>query len=135
MKKTIPAWLFLVAGGLFLVGCTYRHTNSTPAARGTEKSPVAQKAESPEDDEAAIKENLAKLSPEDRKLAEEQKYCAIENESRLGVMGVPFKVVLNDQPVFLCCKGCRKSAEKNPEKTLAKVQELKEKTAKESAKQ
>ena len=78
------------------------------------------------DKEAKVRDNLAQLSPEDRKLAEQQKFCAIENENRLGEMGVPIKVMLNDQPVFLCCKNCVKKARKDPEKTLAKVKELKE---------
>jgi hypothetical protein len=47
---------------------------------------------------------------DDRKLAEEQKFCAIENDNRLGSMGTPVKVMVKDQPVFLCCKGCQKKA-------------------------
>jgi hypothetical protein len=80
-------------------------------------------------DESVIKANLAKLSPEDRKLAEEQKWCAIENDSLLGAMGTPVKVMIKDQPVFLCCKSCVKSAKKDPDKTLEKVKELKAKAA------
>ena len=80
-------------------------------------------------DEATIKANLAKLSPEDRKLAEEQKWCAIEDDHLLGAMGTPVKVMIKDQPVFLCCKGCVKSAKKDPDKTLEKVKELKAKAA------
>src|SRR5262249_3435145 len=57
-------------------------------------------------DEAKIKANLAKLSPEDRKAAEAQKWCAIETENELGAMGTPIKVVLKGEPVFLCCKMC-----------------------------
>jgi hypothetical protein len=79
------------------------------------------------DDEDKIKANLAKLDPDDRKLAEEQKYCALENENRLGSMGVPVKVVLKGEPVFLCCKGCRKDVEADPDKALAKVKELRAK--------
>jgi len=86
------------------------------------------------DEEAEIKEELSKLSPEDRKLAEAQGYCAIESDNRLGVMGVPYKIMIKDQPVFLCCKGCAKDAQKDPEKTLATVKELKDKVAAESKK-
>jgi hypothetical protein len=78
-------------------------------------------------DEDKIKANLAQLDPEDRKLAEEQKYCALENDNRLGVMGVPVKVELKGEPVFLCCKGCRKEVEADPDKALAKVKELRAK--------
>ena len=38
-----------------------------------------------------IQGNLAKLSPEDRKAAEEQMFCATATTSRLGYMGVPTK--------------------------------------------
>jgi hypothetical protein len=53
----------------------------------------------------------------------------IQTEERLGGMGTPVKVMVKGQPVFLCCKGCRKEALAQPDKTLAKVKELKEKAA------
>jgi len=81
------------------------------------------------DKQAKIAANLAKLSPEDRKLTESQKFCAIQEDNRLGAMGVPVKVMVKDQPVFLCCKGCKEAALENPDKTLAKVRELKAKNA------
>jgi hypothetical protein len=40
-------------------------------------------------------------------------------------MGPPVKLVIKGQPVFLCCGGCEKKALANPDKTLAKVEELK----------
>jgi uncharacterized protein (TIGR03000 family) len=80
-------------------------------------------------EEAKIAANLAKLSPEDRRLAEAQKYCPIQEGNRLGILGVPFKVMVKEQPVFLCCKGCAEEALQDPDKTLAKVKELEEKNA------
>jgi hypothetical protein len=80
-------------------------------------------------DEAEVQANLAALSADDRQLAEQQKFCAVESENRLGAMGTPFKVMIQGQPVFLCCKGCQKSATADPEKTLAAVQALKGKAA------
>ena len=68
---------------------------------------------------------LAKLSPEDRQLAEEQRFCAVEEENLLGSMGKPVKLTIEGQPVFLCCAGCQDSAKADPKKTLAKVKELK----------
>ena len=53
-----------------------------------------------------MKAGLAKLSPEDRRLAEAQGYCAVQEDSRLGSMGTPVKLLLKGQPVFLCCRGC-----------------------------
>jgi hypothetical protein len=76
------------------------------------------------DKEATIRANLAKLPEKDRKLAEAQKWCAVETDDRLGAMGVPIKIMIQDQPVFLCCKGCVDQALKSPEKTLARVKEL-----------
>ena len=69
---------------------------------------------------------LAKLSAEDRKLAESQRFCAVENDNLLGSMGKPVKLVIDGQPVFLCCAGCEDGAKANPKQTLAKVKALKE---------
>lgn len=74
-----------------------------------------------------IAANMAKLAPEDRKLAMEQGYCAVMTDSPLGSMGAPIKVNVNNQSVFVCCKGCQKKATANAEKTLATVEELKAK--------
>jgi hypothetical protein len=38
-------------------------------------------------------------------------------------MGPPVKVVLNGEPVFLCCQGCVQSAKANPEATIARVKQ------------
>jgi multidrug efflux pump subunit AcrA (membrane-fusion protein) len=89
--------------------------------------PAAQAPEEAASEDPKIKENLAKLSPEDRALAVDQKFCAIQNDTLLGEMGVPVKVMLEGQPVFLCCKGCKKEAEADPAKTLAKAKELRAK--------
>jgi Cu(I)/Ag(I) efflux system membrane fusion protein len=82
--------------------------------------------------EAKIQAALAKLTPEDRKLAEAQRYCVIESENRLGSMNTPIKVMVNGQPVFLCCGGCRDDALADPAKTLQQVEKLKAKNAAES---
>jgi hypothetical protein len=81
--------------------------------------------EKPQDKEAKIKAALEKLDPADRKLAKEQKYCAVETENLLGSMGKPVKVMLKEEPVFLCCSHCEKAAKKDPDKTLTRVEELK----------
>jgi hypothetical protein len=41
-------------------------------------------------------------------------------------MGVPIRLVIDNQPVFICCDGCKKAAQDNPQETLAKVKKLKE---------
>jgi hypothetical protein len=73
-----------------------------------------------EQDEAEIQDNLARLKPADRELAESQKFCPVLKR-RLGEMGTPIKIVIKGQPVFVCCKGCARKAQANPEKTLAIV--------------
>ena len=79
---------------------------------------------------AEVAAERAKLSPEDRKLVDAQDWCVISNDSRLGEMGAPIKLTIKGQPVFLCCKGCQKKAESDPDATLAKVADLKAKAAK-----
>jgi multidrug efflux pump subunit AcrA (membrane-fusion protein) len=76
----------------------------------------------PDDEEAIITAALAKLSPADRKLAEEQKWCAVLDGSRLGSMGVPLKLTLKGRPVFVCCKGCVKPAEANPDAAFERIE-------------
>ena len=101
-------------------------------------APIASKAEQPssqgpavirsdKETDADIQASLAELSKEDRKLAEAQKFCPIMTKYRLGIMGPPVKVMIKDQPIFLCCKGCRTKALAKPDKTLATVAELKAK--------
>jgi hypothetical protein len=67
---------------------------------------------------------LAKLSPADRKLAEAQKECPINEGSLLGSMGVPVKLTVQGETVFVCCEGCREAAMDDPVGTLEKVKHL-----------
>jgi multidrug efflux pump subunit AcrA (membrane-fusion protein) len=73
---------------------------------------------------ARVKAMLAKLSPEDRRLAEDQGFCP-ETEQPLGAMGMPVKITVNAQPVFLCCQSCEDEAREHPGQTLARIAELK----------
>ena len=77
------------------------------------------------DPEQKIAANLALLDADDRALAEAQRFCAVALEGRLGSMGPPIKLTIEDQPVFLCCDGCKADALADPEKTLARVKTLK----------
>src|SRR5262249_41087666 len=47
-------------------------------------------------------------------------YCPIQG-TRLGAMGVPVKLMLLEQPVFLCCKACITKAQSNQKATVDKV--------------
>jgi hypothetical protein len=107
-----------------IVGCNNQAAAPKPNADAKGEAVDAEK-------EAEIAANMAKLSEEDRKAAEAQKFCAVENGNRLGgSMGVPYKVMIEGQPVFLCCDGCEETALKDPKATLAKVAELKKANAK-----
>lgn len=107
----------IVVGGM-VVGC---QKASPPASDAHGHGPHRH-------DDAAVQESLAKLSAEDRKLAEAQGYCANEPESKLGSMGVPLKVMVKGQPVFVCCDDCSKHVLEDPEKTLATVETLRAQT-------
>jgi hypothetical protein len=76
------------------------------------------------EDAAKMKVNLAKLSPEDRRLVEAQVLCVIDQESVLGVNGPPLKLMIKDRPVFFCCKGCMAEARAHPDQTLVALDKL-----------
>ena len=116
----LVAWLGLV---LALVGC-----GQLPAP--PKATVQTAEATTPEKDaEAALQAERAKLSPEDRQLVDAQEWCAINNDERLGEMGPPLKVMVKDQPVFLCCGGCKRKALADADKTLAAVAELRARKA------
>lgn len=126
--------------GLFLVGCA----GSDGDATATTTSPVTTPAETGHGDHAEdtshgdhgghgdhaehggddamakMKAGLAKLSDEDRASAEKQHMCPVSDQM-LGTMGAPIKLTLNGQDVWICCNGCRKKAEADPDAIIAKV--------------
>jgi uncharacterized protein (TIGR02231 family) len=71
-----------------------------------------------------IKTEMAKLSPEDRRLAEAQFFCAVDQDSPLGSTGPIFKEMVKGQPVFLCCPSCVKRARSHPDDTLAALAKM-----------
>src|SRR4051812_6570392 len=102
---TLPRWTHAAAlSFLLLAGCGQREAAEKP------KEPVSEA-----DRQAARQEKIeaarAKLSAEDRALVDAQDYCAVMTEQKLGGMGVPLKVMVKGQPVFVCCKGCASGAE------------------------
>jgi outer membrane murein-binding lipoprotein Lpp len=117
MTRRIPLLVAALLGTLVLAGCF-----------SSAEKPAAEKAKpAAESKDAKIRAAIEELDPEDRKLAEAQQWCAVQNEKPLGTMGKPVKIMFKEQAVFLCCKSCKKEAEANPDKTLAKVEELKAK--------
>jgi Cu(I)/Ag(I) efflux system membrane fusion protein len=112
------------AGSVYFGGSGGAQVSRSTTVRGS----------TPDDPDNKITSALAKLSPEDRKLAEAQQFCPILSANRLGVMGTPVKVTVKGQTVFLCCSGCTEKALANPDSTLAKVESLKAEAAKVPAK-
>lgn len=49
-----------------------------------------------------------------------QKICPVTG-LKLGSMGHPIKLTVNDQAVFICCAGCKTPLLENPEEFLAKI--------------
>lgn len=67
---------------------------------------------------------------DDATLIASQRYCPAMPDSKLGEMGPPVKVMVVgkdgvENPVFVCCKGCKRKAMADPDKTLARVAEWK----------
>jgi uncharacterized protein (TIGR02231 family) len=83
---------------------------------------------------AKVRTNLAKLSPEDRQIAEAQVLCAVDQDSVLGISGPPLKRVINGKTVFFCCKGCEAEAKAHPEQTMAEFEKLMSRTKAEATK-
>lgn len=63
---------------------------------------------------------LALLDESDGPRIERQKVCPVLG-GPLGSMGTPVKVLVGDQPMYLCCKGCVSKVRENPELYLKKV--------------
>ncbi len=72
-----------------------------------------------------VKVTLAKLGDADQLLAEAQRHSAVQTHERLRSMGVPLKLDVQGQPVFVCCHGCEKKALGDPKATLARLASLK----------
>jgi Cu(I)/Ag(I) efflux system membrane fusion protein len=121
----------IVTSGSFLVDAETRlnpaagsiYFGGSSGAKSTTAS-TAIRATTPADPDAKITAALAKLSPADRELAEKQRTCPILKDSRLGSMGVPIKLTLAGETVFLCCAGCKGQATADPAKTAEKVKAL-----------
>ncbi len=120
----------IVATGSFLVDA---ETRLNPAAGsvyfgggGSKSGQTAStvRPSTPEDEDAKLAAVLAQMPENQRRLVEQQRFCPILDQNRLGSMGIPVKLTIEGQPVFLCCDGCKKSALADPKQTLAKVASL-----------
>jgi Cu(I)/Ag(I) efflux system membrane fusion protein len=64
--------------------------------------------------------NIDQLAAADRELALAQAICPITDEP-LGSMGVPPKITVKGQAVFLCCARCEPKVKRDPDKVLKKL--------------
>jgi hypothetical protein len=133
---TRSASLLFAAALVAAVGCTDPKatpgpTQGTQTATPANTSGAAKTTTEPSEADE-IRANLAKLSTEDRAVAEKQKFCVEQPDELLGSMGVPVKLTIKGETVFVCCKSCQKNALKDENKALAKAKELREKNAKDS---
>jgi RND family efflux transporter MFP subunit len=117
----------IVSAGSFLVDAETRlnpaagsiYFGGSAGSKSSGNSTVVRPS-TPDDPKAEIKTALARLSPEDHKLAALQRKCPVLNTD-LGSMGTPVKVVLEGRPVFLCCAACKEKALANPAAMLARL--------------
>jgi membrane fusion protein, copper/silver efflux system len=140
VMKGLTAGNKIAAAGGFLIDAetrlnpaaasTYFGASGGPQVGGSPNAPIAPSqpqlgpVASAATPNAEDLENINQLPESDRKLAIVQRACPITGAA-LGSMGVPVKIVLRGQPVFLCCQGCVAKANQNPDETLKRVDELK----------
>ncbi len=108
------------AGSIYFGGSGGTGTGTKPSSQGSVVKPST-----PNDEEAIVTSNLAKLPDTERREVLEQELCVVLEDSKLGSMGVPLRLVIEGKPVYICCKGCTKEALADPKATLAKVDKLK----------
>ncbi|MBD3675672.1 MAG: efflux RND transporter periplasmic adaptor subunit [Planctomycetaceae bacterium] len=72
--------------------------------------------------EASMLAEIRQLPEGDQKVVHAQMICPI-TEMKLGSMGVPQKVMVKGQPVFICCEGCREGLLEEPDTNLRKLEE------------
>ncbi|RIK73953.1 MAG: RND transporter [Planctomycetota bacterium] len=129
----------VAAAGSFLLDAETRLNPSAAAAyfgasgggssddRSATQAAAAGRTATGDDDDAPLTDaqlkQLEKLPEEDRALATAQRLCPVTGEP-LGSMGVPVKVTIDGEPVFLCCKSCERQARQQPAQTLEKVRAL-----------
>ena len=100
-----------------------RQGDQAPAGQGEPDSHRARPeprvaAAAPEPDDL---KNIEQLPEADRPLALKQRICPVTG-APLGSMGVPVKILLRGQTVFLCCKACVGKAKRSPEEMLKKLE-------------
>jgi hypothetical protein len=116
--------------GIPLATSSSPNPSDTTPSESEDSAAVDFKTSRLNEDELA---EIAKLSPEDQKLAKLQVLCPITMEP-LGSMGKPLKVIVGDDAVMVCCKGCISGVKKNADKMLEQVRRWREKNQQDGSK-
>jgi hypothetical protein len=80
-------------------------------------APVAAPAPGPARRPAVATISITRATAADQPAIKAQRVCPVSGES-LGSMGVPIKVTRGGRAVFLCCQGCVKTVQANPDRFL-----------------
>jgi hypothetical protein len=67
---------------------------------------------------------VAELTAADQPAISRQAICPVMADTRLGEHGAPIKLTVQGEPVFVCCKGCIRKVQQNPNLYLAKARQL-----------
>ncbi|HEY4760073.1 MAG TPA: hypothetical protein VIH42_05775 [Thermoguttaceae bacterium] len=66
---------------------------------------------------------VAQLTEADQAGIASQKVCPVSG-GKLGSMGTPIKVMVGNQPIYLCCEACIRKVQDNPAQYVAKAAKL-----------
>lgn len=89
------------------------HAGHAHGATGTVSNSAAT-------DDALWEQNVGKLPTADRETALRQRTCPITGKP-LGSMGVPVKLEVEGQSLFVCCAGCTAAVRQDPQAALGKL--------------
>lgn len=120
MKSMTLFAVVVTVGSLGLSGCG-SPTQTSPSSSSSPARAIHDQDYSGHGVEK-MKAELAMLSPEDAASAEKQHLCPVSGEM-LGTMGAPIKVDVSGQQVWICCDGCKKALQENPDEHLAKLRQ------------
>ena len=137
MFRTAPMFMF-VATALLAIGLYGCNSSSAPSSPPTDSGDQPAASDNAGMDHAGMDmehagmdndkmsdmdkmhATLAKLPEADRASAEKQHVCPVSGQM-LGVMGLPIKVTVKGQDVWLCCEGCKEKIMNDPDTYLAKL--------------
>jgi len=111
----------VVAAGAFLVDAESRLNPSVATQYFGANAQTAANQPPPLPQKMSAKRTpVEPLSEADQALVLQQRICPV-TEAKLGSMGQPVAVTVQNRKIFLCCRGCEASMKADPEKFLARL--------------